>query len=96
MKQNNNLGWTYSELFYEIIGGTEPNQVFGTDGKVKKEYRAGWKRIAAAGEGSPAAYIMQMIISEMEATDWTESKSLNRLEAYDVHQALELAKAGKT
>ena len=90
-----NLGWSYSELFYEIIGGTEPDQVFDTDGKVKKDYRAGWERIASAGKSSPAAYLMQTINSEMEATDWTESNSHSRLESYDVHQALELAKSGR-
>ena len=82
-------------FFYEIIGGTEPNQVFDTNGKVKTDYRAGWERIAGAGKSSPAAYLMQKINSEMKATDWTESNSHSRLEAYDVHQALELAKSGK-
>lgn len=89
------LSWIYNELFYVIVGGTEPDRIYGTDGKVKKEYQAAWERIASADEGSPTAFIMQMINSEMEATDWTQSKSLKRLEIYDVHQALELAKAGK-
>ncbi|MBO0589637.1 hypothetical protein [Sporosarcina sp. E16_8] len=89
------LKWTYSELFYEIVGGAEPNHIFGTDGKVKTEFREGWKRIASAGEGSPTALIMQMVISEMEVTDWIESESLKRLEAFDVDQALKLAKARK-
>lgn len=91
----NNFSWTYSELFHEISGGAEPDKIFGPNGVVKDEFREGWKRIASAGEGSPTAFIMQVIISEMEVTDWTESESLNRLEIYDVHQALELAKAGK-
>ena len=70
----NHLIWTYSELFHEISGGAEPDNVFGTDGVVKDEFREGWKRIASAEEGSPTAFIMQIIISEMEATDWTEVK----------------------
>lgn len=94
-EKTNMLSWTYNELFYVIVGAAELDRIFGDDGKVKTEFREGWERIASAGEGSPAAYIMQMIISEMDATDWTESKSLNRLGIYDVHQALELAKAGK-
>lgn len=89
------LSWTYSELFHEISGGAQPDTVFGTDGVVKNEFREGWKRIASAKEASPTAFIMQIIISEMEATDWTGSKSLNRLGVNDVHQALELAKEGK-
>ena len=91
----NHLSWTYSELFHEISGGADPDNVFDTDGVVKDEFREGWKRIASAGESSPTAFIMQTIISEMEATDWTGSKSLNRLEIHDIHQALELAKTGK-
>ena len=91
----NHLSWTYSELFHEISGGADPDTVFGTDGVVKDEFREGWKRIASAKEGSPTAFIMQMIISEMEATDWTGSQSLNRLGIYDIHRALELAKVGK-
>jgi len=91
----NHLSWTYSELFHEISGGAEPDNILGSDGKVKDEFREGWKRIASAGESSPTAFIMQTIISEMEATDWTKSKSLNRLMVFDVKQALELAKAGK-
>jgi len=91
----NHLSWTYSELFHEISGGAEPDTIFGADGIVKDEFREGWKRIASAGESSPTAFIMQTIISEMEATGWTGSKSLNRLMVYDVQQALELAKEGK-
>ncbi|MER2091089.1 MAG: hypothetical protein ABS920_15230, partial [Sporosarcina sp.] len=90
-----NLSWSYGELFYKIIGGMEPDRILDTDGKVKTEIRAGWERIAGSGEGSPTAYLMQTIISEMEATNWTESQSRNRLEAYDVYHSLELAKAGK-
>ncbi|QNK89212.1 hypothetical protein H7992_05765 [Sporosarcina sp. resist] len=91
----NHLSWTYSELFHEISGGADPDNIFGTDGVVKDEFREGWKRITSAKEGSPTAFIMQIIISEMEATDWTGSKSLKRLGVYDVQQALELAKIGK-
>jgi len=89
------LSWVYSELFYEIVGRAEAHRIFGTDGKVNKEYQAAWNRIASAGEGSPTAFIIQMIISEMEVTDWSQSKSLNRLGINDVHQALVLAKDGK-
>lgn len=91
----NHLSWTYSELFHEISGGADPDNIFGTDGVVKDEFREGWKRITSAKEGSPTAFIMQIIISEMEATDWTGSKSLKRLGVYDVQQALELAKIEK-
>jgi len=90
-----NLSWTYAELFLEIIGGEETEKTFGTNGAIKDEFRKGWERIASSGEGSPTAVIMQIIISEMEATDWTVSKSLKRLGIDEVHQALELAKVGK-
>ena len=56
--------------------GQTPIRFLVLNGVVKDEFRAGWERIASAEEGSPTAFIMKMIISEMEATDWTGSQSL--------------------
>lgn len=89
------LSGTYSQLFYEIVGGAEPNQVFDVDGKVKKEFHEAWKRIESAGEGSPASYFMRAIRYEREAEDWNEPKNRNPLQAYQLQRVLELVKEGE-
>ena len=89
------LGGAYSELFYEIIGGEDPDSILGTDGKVKKEFRKAWKRIESAEEESPSAYFMKMINNEMKAGDWTGSESRNRFQPFQLKRALKLTKSGE-
>ncbi|MFC5591892.1 RNA polymerase sigma factor [Sporosarcina soli] len=89
------LEYSYKELLYTLIGGYEPNLIYGQDGTVKEEVRAAWRKIASNGGSSPSAIILQKIIREMEANGWTESESRRRVTMYHISHAILLAREGQ-
>ncbi|MCG7335995.1 hypothetical protein MHZ95_12055 [Sporosarcina sp. ACRSM] len=89
------LEHSYQELLYTLIGGYEPDLIYGQDGTVKEEVRAAWRTIASNGGTSPSAIILQKIIGEMEANDWAESESQRRVTEYHISHAVLLAKEGR-
>ncbi len=89
----NVLGY-YNNVFYERFILNEDGRLTGSDGKLKKEYRLAWEKLANTGENSPLAYIMQQIVKEMEESDWETSDSLERLEYHHLYDAVGFAKRG--
>lgn len=85
----------YSWLVYLMVVGSETNQIVGFDGKVTEEVKSIWMKVAANGEGSPSAFIMQKVINEMEASGWTESETQSHLNLYHLGYAVELARKGR-
>ena len=84
----------YNNLFYDGFIRNEDGRLRGSDGKLKKEYRSAWGKLANTGEDSPSAYIMKQIVKEMEESDWETSDSLERLEHHHLYDAVGLAKRG--
>lgn len=84
----------YNNIFYERFILNEDGRLTGNDGKLKKEYRLAWEKLANRGENSPVGYIMQQIVKEMEESDWETSASLERLEYHHLYDAVGLAKRG--
>lgn len=89
----NVLGY-YNNVFYDRFILNEDGRLTGSDGKLKKEYRLAWEKLANTGENSPSAYIMQQIVKEMEESDWETSDSLERLEYHHLYDAVGFAKRG--
>ncbi len=89
------LEHSYKELLFTLIGGYEPDRIYGQDGTVKEEVRAAWRIIASNGGSSPSAIILQKIIREMEANGWKESESRRRVTMYHISHAVLLAKEGQ-
>ncbi|KAA0944011.1 sigma-70 family RNA polymerase sigma factor [Sporosarcina sp. ANT_H38] len=89
----NVLGF-YNNLFYEGFIRNEDGRLTGSDGKLRKEYRSAWEKLANIGVNSPSAHIMQQIVKEMEESDWEKSDSLERLEYHHLYEAVGLAKRG--
>ena len=85
------LAQHYVELLDAIVKSLGPSLV-GTS--IGEEYRAAWKRIASIGDGSPSAFVMKKVVMEMEASDWRISTTRNRLDIYNLLEALELARSG--
>ena len=85
----------YSWLVYLMVVGSETNQIVGSDGKVTEEVKSIWMKVASNGEGSPSAFIMQKVISEMEASGWTESETQSHLNLYHLGYAMGLAREGR-
>lgn len=63
----------YSWLFYSLVGMVDGNGIYDVNFVVKPEVREKWVRLSTIGENSPAAQVMQEIITEMEATNWKTS-----------------------
>lgn len=84
----------YNDQFYEGFIRNEDGRLTGSDGKLRKEYRSAWKKLANGVENSPTAYIMQQIVKEMEESDWETSDSLAKLEYHHLYEAVDLAKRG--
>lgn len=84
----------YNYLFYEGFIRNEDGRLTGSDGKLKKEYRLAWEKLAITGGNSPLAYIMQQVVKEMEESDWETSNSLARLEYHHLYDAVGFAKRG--
>jgi len=82
----------YSHIFYDRFILNEDGRLTGSDGKLKKEYRLAWEKLANSGENSPLAYIMQQIVKEMEESDWETSAILDRLEYHHLYDAVGFAK----
>ena len=86
--QHGMLSDAYSTLFNILVIDEEMNEILDEHGTVKEEYHAAWERIGNIGENSPAAHIMQKIVTEMKASDWQESKSYNNLDQNHIYSAL--------
>lgn len=84
----------YNNVFYERFILNEDGRLTGSDGKLKKEYRLAWEKLADTGENSPVGYIMQQIVKEMEESDWKTSDRLERLEYHHLYDAVGFAKRG--
>ncbi|WP_432360179.1 RNA polymerase sigma factor [Sporosarcina sp. UB5] len=63
----------YTWLLYSAAGFMNMNGIYDRNFAVKVEVRERWKRIAAIGENSPAGQLMQEIVDEMEASNWTSA-----------------------
>jgi len=85
----------YSWLVYLMVVGTETNPLVGSNGKVTEEVKSIWMKVAANGEGSPSAFIMQKVINEMEASGWTESVTQSHLNLFHLGYAVGLAREGR-
>ena len=78
----------YLWLMYSIIGNGEQSRMYDSTGTLKEEYKEEWLRIASRGNESPSAHIMTIIVQEMEASSWTTSSYLEKLEIYDLDSKL--------
>lgn len=84
----------YVMIFNTIIDGAKSSKASDEQGRIHDEYRNLLKSIVS-GEATPLTYIVKPIITEMEASDWRQSKSLDALAYYDLIDALEFARAGQ-
>ncbi|WP_342514837.1 hypothetical protein MKY34_08955 [Sporosarcina sp. FSL K6-1522] len=89
------LSGSYIELLCVMTDCEQSNRVFDEEGKVKDDLQKAWRALAENSEDSPSAVIMQQIITEMDATEWTSSESLSRLQWFHFQEALQLANEGK-
>ncbi|MFC4411343.1 hypothetical protein ACFOZY_13020 [Chungangia koreensis] len=85
----------FSELFYELMKGSDQAPVFDENGVVKKEYQEIWLNLSSASVTAPTYYLLKPIITEMEESGWTKSASYDHLTIDDIKTALVLARDGK-
>ncbi|ANU23789.1 hypothetical protein [Planococcus donghaensis] len=83
---------TYQQMFWQLVKGSENTMIFDDNGTVKLEYRDAWNRIASS---NPMAYIILPILKEMEASNWTASKSYDELEFHHLSDAVDMEKSGE-
>ncbi|EGA91136.1 hypothetical protein GPDM_01575 [Planococcus donghaensis MPA1U2] len=82
----------YQQVFWQLVKGSENTMIFDENGTVKLEYRDAWNRIASS---NPMAYIILPILKEMEASNWTASKSYDELEFHHLSDAVDMEKSGE-
>ncbi|MCG7346568.1 hypothetical protein MHZ92_20920 [Sporosarcina sp. ACRSL] len=84
----------YITLFNELMKGSEYTKIFDGDGVLLPEYQEAWRSMASGGQATPMRYILDPIITEMEASGWRESASWDSLDYYDLEEALVLYREG--
>lgn len=63
----------YSWLVFFMTGLTDGDAIYDRNMRVKEEVREKWRQLASIGDKSPAGLVMQEIVDEMEASNWTIS-----------------------
>ena len=84
----------YITLFNELMKGSEYTKIFDADGVLLPEYQEAWRSMAYGGQVTPMRYILEPIVTEMEASGWRESASWDALDYYDLEEALVLYREG--
>lgn len=94
VEQDNNLYPVlenyFSDLFYELLKGSDQTRVFDENGVVKKEYQEAWYNLSSSSIMDPTHYLMKPIIQEMEESGWTKSESYDQLKIDTIKNALVL------
>lgn len=81
-------------IFNDLVNGSEYTKIFDGDGVLLPDYQDVWRGLAANGDPTPIAYVMQPIVKEMEASGWRESASWDSLSYDALKEALVLYREG--
>lgn len=86
----------FVSMFQVLTFGYEPNKRFGSDGKLKDEYRVMMKKVAKnEDKNSPSAFAMKRVIEFMEINEWKETEESYYL-SYPLFDLIDQAREGKT
>ena len=85
----------YTNLFYDVVKGSQIVQVFEEEGLVPESYQEAWKMLVSYDEATLLSYLADPIIKEMEASDWKSSKSWEKFNREKIAESLQLARDGE-
>lgn len=85
----------YTNLFYEVVKGSQIVQAFEDEGLVPENYQQAWKMLVGYDEANLLSYLAGPIIKEMEASDWKSSESWEQFNREKIAETLKLARGGE-